>query len=64
MRNNDRYYDSNGYEIRLNDYVKVMTNIGIHKGYIRAFHNDRAKVGCLIGDLWVDLKFVMLIISR
>ena len=56
-----KYYDKNGKELSLNDYVKVETDLGIHTGYINFFQNGKIRVNCLPGEFRINPNKVTLI---
>lgn len=45
-----KYYDRAGRELAKNDYVEVITDYGIQRGYINLFQNGKVKVNCLVGE--------------
>ncbi len=48
-----KYYDRVGKELEKNDYVDVITNYGIQRGYINLFQNGKVRVNCLVGEIRV-----------
>lgn len=50
---NLKYYDRAGKELVKNDYVEVITDYGIQKGYINLFQNGKVRVNCLVGEIRV-----------
>ena len=48
-----KYYDRVGKELEKNDYVDVITNYGIQRGYINLFQNGKDRVNCLVGEIRV-----------
>lgn len=48
-----KYYDRAGKELEKNDYVDVITNYGIQRGYINLFQNGKVRVNCLVGEIRV-----------
>ena len=48
-----KYYDRAGRELAKNDYVEVITDYGIQRGYINLFQNGKVRVNCLVGEIRV-----------
>lgn len=48
-----KYYDRVGKELEKNDYVDVITNYGIQRGYINLFQNGKVRVNYLVGEIRV-----------